>query len=146
MKRIRGGVFVITCACALTSCATKYQDMGFMGGVSAQPIMTDVYRIRARGNGYTASATVQDFYLLKAAETTIGAGGSHFLIMAADNQTRVATGQTPGYANTSVVGNTAFTTYTPGTTYNIVKPGQDVMIRVLHLSAGGDSPTRSLSC
>jgi hypothetical protein len=114
--------------------------MGFAGGVSAQPVMTDVYRIQARGNAYTGSATVQDFYLLKAAETTIGAGGSHFLIMGAENQTSVSTEQTPGYASTSVVGRSAFTTYTPGATYNVIKPGQDVMIKVLHLCAGETPP------
>jgi hypothetical protein len=43
-------VLVIIGACALGSCATKYQEMGFAGGVTAQPVMTDVYRIQARGN------------------------------------------------------------------------------------------------
>ena len=132
--------FVIACACVLGACSTKYQDMGFTGGVSAQPVTTDIYRIQARGNAYTASSTIQDFYLLKAAETTIAAGGTHFLIVGGENQTSVSTGQTAGYASTSVVGHTAFTTYTPGATYNIVKPGQDVMIKVLHLQVGEKPP------
>jgi hypothetical protein len=41
---------------------------------------------------------------------------------------------------TSVYGSTAFTTYTPGMTYNIVKPGQAVMIQVIRLSAGQTPP------
>lgn len=131
---------IVACSCLLASCATKYQDMGFTGGVSAQPVMTDVYRIQARGNAYTGSAAVQDFYLLKAAETTLAAGGSHFLIMGAENQTRVSTEQTSGFANTSRVGNTAITTYTPGSTYNVIKPGQDVMIKVLRIRAGETPP------
>jgi hypothetical protein len=36
--------------------------------------MTDVYRINARGNVYTSADRVQDFALLKAAETTLAAG------------------------------------------------------------------------
>jgi hypothetical protein len=52
-------------------CATKYQEMGLTGGVTAEPVMTDVYRIVARGNGYTSADRVQDFVLLKAAETTL---------------------------------------------------------------------------
>ena len=45
----------------------KVPRMGFTGGVSG---------IEARGNAYTASATVQDFVFLKTAETTLVAGGS----------------------------------------------------------------------
>jgi hypothetical protein len=140
MNRRRERVFVIACACILGSCSTKYQEMGFSGGVAAQPVMTDIYRIQARGNAYTGSSAIQDFYLLKAAETTIGAGGSHFLIMGAENQTSTSTEQTPGYASTSVVGRSAFTTYTPGATYNVIKPGQDVMIKVLRLRPGEAPP------
>jgi hypothetical protein len=58
-----GVVFLI--AAMLGGCATKYQDMGFTGGVSAEPVMTDVYRILARGNGYTSADRVQDFVLLR---------------------------------------------------------------------------------
>jgi hypothetical protein len=117
-------------------CATKYQDMGFAGGVTAQPVMTDVYRIVARGNGYTSNATVQDFVLLKAAETTLNAGGSYFVVVNESNQSSVE--QTPGTVNTSVYGRTAFTTVSPGSTF--VKPGQDVMIRILRLKPGEAPP------
>ena len=45
----------------IMACSSRYQEMGLTGGVTAQPVMTDVYRIVARGNGYTGQATVQDF-------------------------------------------------------------------------------------
>jgi hypothetical protein len=131
---------LIVAAVGLGGCATKYQDMGFSGGVAAEPVMTDTYRILARGNGYTAAARVEDFVLLKAAETTIAAGGSHFVVVNQNNQTNVAVGQTPGMVQTNVYGRTAFSTYTPGVTYNIVKPGEDVMIRVLRLKPGEAPP------
>lgn len=86
---------VVACSCVLASCATKYQEMGFTGGVSAQPVMTDVYRIQARGNAYTGSAAVQDFVLLKAAETTLAAGGSHFLILGPHTKRRWRPGKHP---------------------------------------------------
>jgi hypothetical protein len=57
-------------------CATKYQEMGFSGGVAAQQITADTFRIVARGNAYTGSTTVQDYVLLKAAETTKAAGAT----------------------------------------------------------------------
>lgn len=114
--------------------------MGLTGGVTAQPVMTDVYRIVARGNGYTGQAAVQDFVLLKAAETTLEAGATHFLVLDASNQTDHSVGQTPGFAQTNVYGRTAFTTYSPGATYNITKPGQDTMIRVLRVRQGENPP------
>src|SRR5258708_17430666 len=94
-----GWLFVA--AFGLGGCATKYQDMSFAGGVAAEPVMTDTYRILARGNGYTAAARVEDFVLLKAAETTIAAGGSHFVVVNQSNQTSVAVGEKPGTGPTN---------------------------------------------
>ena len=131
---------VLFAAAILTGCATKYQDMGFTGGVVAEPVMTDVYRIVARGNGYTSADRVQDFALMKAAETTLGVGGNYFVVVDQSNRTQVDVGQTPGTAQTSVIGRTAITTYTPGAAYNIVKPGEALMIRVLRLKPGDTPP------
>ena len=138
------GVFATIIALALAGCATKYQDTGFTGGARAEPVMTDVYRIVASGNGYTFADRVQDFALLKAAETTLAAGGNYFFIVNEADRTSVATGQTPATAQTNVMGNTAFTTYTPAT-YNIVKPGQAVLIRVLRLRPGEAPPPGAFS-
>jgi hypothetical protein len=73
---------VMLCA-ALAGCATKYQEMGFTGDVAAQQITADTWRILSRRNAYTASTTVQDYVLLKAAETTQAAGGAYFQIVSA---------------------------------------------------------------
>ena len=136
---MRWGVALFVVA-ILSGCATKYQDMGFTGGVEAEPVMTDVYRIVARGNGYTSPDRVQDFALLKAAETTLASGGNYFVIVTEADRTKIASGQTPATAQTSVIGHTAFTTVTPGATYNIVKPGEALMIRVLRLRPGEAPP------
>jgi hypothetical protein len=111
---MRWGVALFAFA-VLSGSATKYQEMGFTGGVSAEPVMTDVYRIVGRGNGYTSSDRVQDFVLLKAAETTLAAGGSYFLIVNDADRTNVSVGQTSGTVQTNVIGHSAFTTYSPGT-------------------------------
>jgi hypothetical protein len=37
---------------------------------------------------------------------------------------------------TSMMGNTAFTTYNPGTVNRLIKPGQDTYIRVLTVPPG----------
>ena len=120
----------------LAGCATKYQDMGFTGGVKAERITTDTYRIVARGNGYTDKTTIQDYVLLKAAETTVAAGCTHFGLISSADASRVGSITTPGTAQTSIYGRTAFTTYTPGSTTSFIKPGEDAYIRVLKLAPG----------
>jgi hypothetical protein len=124
----------------LASCQTPYQEPGLTGGVTAAPITNDTYRISARGNGYTAANTIQDYVLLKAAETTLSKGGTHFIIVTSANATQQITGQTPGTMQTNVIGNTAYTTYTPGINYDIVKPGQDTIIQILTVPAGATAP------
>src|ERR1700730_6148467 len=89
---------------ALTGCATPYQNMGFMGGVEAQRMTADTYWIVARGNGYTGGTAIQDYTVLKAAETTKAAGGTHFAIISASDASRTGTIATPGQIQTSAVG------------------------------------------
>lgn len=101
--------------------------MGLMGGVAAAPIANDTYRISASGNGYTDPTTIQDFALLKAAETTLEAGKTHFTIVGDRDATSTTTQNTGGSFNNYGGG---FVSYNPGINYNVVKPGQDLMIRV----------------
>jgi hypothetical protein len=132
---MRGFIIVLLCA-FVGGCATKYQEMGFSGGVAAQQITADTWRIQSRGNAYTGAATVQDYVLLKAAETTQAAGGTHFQIVSAADASRASTFVTPGTSTTTLVGNQAFTTTSPGSVDTVIKPGQDVYIRVLKLPPG----------
>jgi hypothetical protein len=130
---------VLLCA-ALAGCATKYQQMGFTGGVAAEQITADTWRIQARGNAYTNSSTVQDYVLLKAAETTPAAGGTYFQMVSAADASRASTFVTPGTSTTNFVGNTAFTTTSPGSVHTVIKPGQDVYVRVLKSAPNAPTP------
>lgn len=129
----------------VAACSTPYQEMGFMGGVKAQQVTQNTYRIVTRGNGYTGSTTIQDYTLLKAAETTKSAGATHFMIVSSGDATETASISTPGQAQTSFVGNTAYTTFSPGTTTNIIKPGQDTYIKVLTVATGHAPPQGAIS-
>ena len=93
--------------------------MGFSGGVAAQQITADTFRIVARGNAYTGSTTVQDYVLLKAAETTKAAGATHFILISAADAARVSYDVT------------APSKYGPGSVDSVIKPGQDAYIRIL---------------
>lgn len=115
------------CLVGLAACSTTYGKMGLAGGVAAASITSDTFRISASGNGYTDAATIQDYALLKAAETTLGAGKTHFTIVGDRDATSTTTQQTSGSFSSWGGG---FVTYNPGVNYNVVKPGQDLMIRV----------------
>lgn len=124
----------------LAGCSTPYQGMGFGGGVEAQRMTADTYRIVARGNGYTSSVAIQDYTVLKAAETTKLAGGTHFVIVNSADATRTGTVVVPGQSQTTIAGQTAYTTYSPATVHQFVKPGQDTYIRVITVAAGQAPP------
>src|SRR5690348_13073937 len=133
---LKTSIVAVITALVLAGCGTRYQEMGFTGGVAAERVTADTWRIKARGNAYTDETTVQDYVMLKAAETTQAAGGTHFLIVGANDATKNEEIVFGGHANTTVVGNQAFTTYSPPSVSNLIKPGQDVYIRVLKLAPG----------
>lgn len=86
---------------ALTGC-TQYGDMGFMGfGVEHVQIAQDVYRVRARGNGYTNPARIEEFVLLRASELALAQGYPHFVVMDTRELTRTDNYAVPGYSDTN---------------------------------------------
>lgn len=125
-------------ALLVAGCATEYGEMGFTGGVRADQISANQYRIVSRGNGYSDASSIADYAIRKAAEVTLESGNEWFLVMGRDDQSGVSLSatttptQTTGTINTW--GNTA--TYN-ATTYGgrvniqtIVKPGEDLLILV----------------
>ncbi|HEV2554939.1 MAG TPA: hypothetical protein VGV17_14375 [Bosea sp. (in: a-proteobacteria)] len=133
-------LFAVVLGIFLTGCATKYGEMGFSGGVRAEQVTSDIWRVIARGNGYTQSSRVQDFVLLKSAELTLEQGGTHFVIAGSQDQASVGVVTTPGTATVNRIGNTAFVTSTPGYSETVVKPGQDAYVRVIKVAAGQQPP------
>ena len=138
-------VIAFATAACLTACATKYQEMGYSGGVAAEQITSDTWRIKARGNAYTGGTRVQDFVLMKAAETTKAAGGTFFVIGSSQDASSQGAITTPGTAHTTFVGNSARTTFSPGDVHTYVKPGQDAYVRVLRLPPGAQPPPGALN-
>ena len=125
------------------ACSTQYGEMGWTGGVESQQIDSRTVRISARGNGYTGSATIQEFALLKAAQHTLGAGYQYFGVVGSENVSRLQSIETPGHAKTTIHGDgsfaTASTTYYPGQTIEFVKPGRDVLIYMFSRTEVGPS-------
>lgn len=130
---------------AIAGCATPYQEMGFAGGVKAAQMTDTTFRISGRGNGYTSSTLINDYVLLKAAETTVQHGYTHFVVVSAADASSSATIVTGGTARTTLVGNTAMTTYTPPVAHNIHRPGEDAFIRVIKPEPGQLPPPGAIA-
>ena len=126
----------------LAGCATPYQDADTYGGVTAIPITEDSFLISARGNGFTDASTVQKFFLLKASETTLAAGATHFKIISSQDRTIVTyvTEQTVNLPTKMIV-----KMYDPNLGYSMKKPGQDTLIEIFSLSEGMAPPPGSFS-
>jgi hypothetical protein len=123
MKRL--GVILAVAGC-LSACETPYQEMGYLGGVSATRITADTAQVTARGNAYTDVDTVQRYALRRAAEETVADGFDLFVIDSGSDRTRVGVATSGGvFAN----GRGAFGY---GFSAPIIKPGQTIMIKMLH--------------
>jgi hypothetical protein len=141
MRRVGVVVSGLMLAVALSGCATRYQEMGATGGVSAAQMTDDVWRITARGNLYTDAGTIQDYVLLKAAETTVAAGRTHFAIVGKHEEAR---GEAPGL----------YTRQTFGTTkehfsYGLIgsgrgQIGEALMIRILPLTLADEDKAEAI--
>ena len=140
---------VVVVALVLAGCASRYQELGPAGGVTAAKMTDDVWRISARGNALTEATTVQDFVLLKAAETTIAAGGTHFVIIGQQDVGSARSGRQTGlYAFGGAGGRDGGRLTGDMTGYSRVSPnglsGEDVMIRVLPANASADDKAKAL--
>jgi hypothetical protein len=105
---------------ALSGCGINYQDTG---GAAAQQMAADTFRISGRADAYTGNITIEDYILLKAAETTKAAGFSHFKLISPTEASR---------------GSFSIANLKRGTPADpAIQPGQDTYIRVLHEQVQG---------
>ena len=74
MNTIFKGLSITLSILALGACSTGYQEMGLTGGVEAEQMSADIFRITARGNGMTEKTTVEDYVLLESRRAHEGSG------------------------------------------------------------------------
>lgn len=100
----------------------------------------DTYRVNARLNVFSNQNHVQDYLLLRAAETAQANGSVGFVILSERDTTESATVVTPGTSTTTAsaygAGNSAYgsvtTTYTPPIAQTFESaPGGMIMIRLV---------------
>ena len=147
---MRGLAVVAAVSLALAGCATTYGEIGGWeeDGVSADRLTADTFRIRARGNSSTDPALVQDFAMLRAAETLRAQCFTHFVVVDGADRTEVKEGYTPPQEVTRVVEKkvdgklekVVTKSWTPGSSWVNVRPGQDMIVRGLTGSEVDDAP------
>ncbi len=142
MRTVARPLLVAICVAASAACSTSYGELNAYGGVQALPVSSDVYRVSGRGNGFTDPTTIQDYVLLKAAETTIAKGGTHFTIL--DNRDATSRSTQQG-AGTFQSWGGGIVTYSPGANYSFVYPGEDLMVRVWRPSEGQVIPPNTFA-
>ena len=125
--------FALITALILSACATPYQEIGINGGVTAEQVSSDTWRIMSRGNVATSKASVADYAMLKAAEITRQQGGTHFIIVSATDA-----------ANDDIGTPALLRDYRPQSA-KAYKPGQDTVVRVLTVKPGAKPPTGAMS-
>lgn len=126
--------FIMVFSFVTSGCATPYQDMVLGQGVVAAPMGGDTYRISASVNTLNRPGDLEDFLLLRSAETARDAGLAGFVIMSQRDETRSTTAIVAGTINSTatVIGGTAFATTTVLPAQQVVnsQPGASIMIRL----------------
>jgi hypothetical protein len=137
--KIRAGLVAVALL-TVAACATRYGDMGLTGGVAAEPITSDIYRIKARGNGYTDQARVQDFVPGVETEPIRVASADPPSTKWVAPAARAVSADLSNTYQATRVGNTVIGSYNPGVTVDFVKPGQDTYVRVVTVARGQQPP------
>lgn len=89
-------VLILIAALFMAGCATKYGDMGYMGGVSDRQVGQQVWAIRGSGNAFTRLSDMENFVMLRAAEIGRNHGYTHFVFLSEDSSLRSETTTTGG--------------------------------------------------
>jgi len=138
---VRFGLILLT-AIFLTSCATRYQPMGFGGGYSDVLLDSNTAQVQFSGNGYTSLATVKKYLLLRCAEVTLKNKFTYFQIVEADGDTSRGTVSMPstynsnttasvsGYGNTVYGQANTYATMTQGPTFQISKHSVSAIVKM----------------
>lgn len=131
----------LVAATALAGCQTPYQEQGagpVVGGVRAEQVGYDRYRISALVNQHTPPERVGDFLVLKAAETTVANGARYFVREGAiSDASRIQSYVLPGAVNPNGFGGYYIT---PATAAQDFQPGATVNIRIIR----GDPPADAI--
>lgn len=121
--------FSLLAACAID---TRYAPMTVLGGVQATRITNDTYQIEAKGNIHTSPAKIQQFVLLKAAETALENGYEGFDIISAQDASQSSASVHNGVSQTYSDGAGGYYSFgSPSYVSNNTKPRMIAAVRMI---------------
>ena len=127
-------ISLLSAGLVLAGCAAGDKNIEISGGVAAEQLSADVFRIRSSRNAGT------EHVLVIAAETAKGAGATHFKLISASDANRQVDFTPSESGAPSVIGRAADSANRSATSA-MIKPGQDAYIRVLRLTPGEQPPS-----
>jgi len=105
LRRLSGAPLCNSALCAiLFMClfgCTTYQEMGFTGGVTALQLNANTWVFKASGNAFSNEAQTSDFLMLKAAETALDNGFTHFASLEERSESKQYVYSSPGTSSAS---------------------------------------------
>jgi hypothetical protein len=100
-SRLRTMGMALAMGLALSACMTPAayapRQPGQATGYTDRELAPGRYRVTFTGNSATARDTVENYLLLRAAEVTLAAGGTHFLFDDRDTHARTTVHADPGF-------------------------------------------------
>jgi hypothetical protein len=152
--KIKRAALMLSLALATSACATAYGELGGLldDGVAADQLSRDTFRIRSRGNEWTEHGTIEDYALLRAAETVRMNCMTHFVVLDGADRTEVEENVTPAewvktYEEKVIDGKKTRVerrTYRPESISISIRPGQDLVVRGL-VAAPGQAPEDAIA-
>ncbi len=106
---------------ALASCVTLGRPKLPLDGIEAEQVHHNIWRIFVRGHDFTSQAAANDYAILQTAQTTIAHGGTHFIVMSPS-----------GVVPVSAID--------PGSSYAILGPGEEAIIKIVTVRRGRSAP------
>jgi hypothetical protein len=79
-------LILLLSATVLAACGTQYGHMGVTGGFTDKMIDSNIGVVVVSGNGFTASAKVEEMLLLRASEMTLRADHQRFSLITIEDQ------------------------------------------------------------
>ena len=146
---------ILALAASTSACATAYGELGGLmdDGVAADRLTADTFRIRSRGNEMSEPGMIEDYAMLRAAETVRMACMTHFVVLDGADRTEVSETVHPESWSKTVEEKVidgkkqkvVTREYTPGYTSTSVRPGQDLVVRGLVVRPGEPAPEEAVA-
>ena len=139
--------FYLLLCISLFGCTT-YQELGFTGGVTALQLNANTWIFKSLGNAFSNEIETSDFLMLKAAETALDNGFTHFAPLAEKSGSKQyvysSSGTSSAYSSCGSGGCSSSASASGPTSSTYYKPEGELKARFIKVTSG-PSPGNAIS-